>query len=215
MGTFFKTFFLCLVVTFSFLLYKFFSVDSYSLNLPTSKNSPVFGIHKEVVGEDEPQTAFSNTVEAPPVEVTSSEATKIASQVQTQKQKYTHTCYFYSQNGTLIPVKREFTMKPTLENTILLLLKGPLIAESKKGVFSEIPANVDLISLKNSENSIIVNLSSNFGKGGGSQSITNRVKQLSKTVKAFEPNKKVYLHIDGKEVEYLGGDGVYIKQPLD
>ena len=24
-----------------------------------------------------------------------------------------------------------------------------------------------------------------------------------------------YLYINGKEVEYLGGDGVYIKQPLD
>ena len=41
------------------------------------------------------------------------------------------------------------------------------------------------------------------------------VKQIARTVKTFSPNASVYLHIDGKEVEYLGGDGVYIKQPLD
>ena len=48
-----------------------------------------------------------------------------------------------------------------------------------------------------------------------SNSIENRVKQISKTVKIHEPSKNIFLYIDGKEVEYLGGDGVYIKQPLD
>ena len=62
---------------------------------------------------------------------------------------------------------------------------------------------------------IIVNLTSNFGNGGGTQSVNNRVRQISRTVKSFAPNSSVYLHIEGKEVEYLGGDGVYIKQPIE
>ena len=90
-----------------------------------------------------------------------------------------------------------------------------MISESKKGIYSEIPPNVDLISVKNNDNSIIINLSSNFGNGGGSQSVENRVKQLNKTVKKYHPSKDVYLYIDGKEVEYLGGEGIYIKQPLE
>ena len=96
-----------------------------------------------------------------------------------------------------------------------MLLKGPLIAETKQGIYSEIPANVDLIDIKKTDDKIIVNLTSNFGNGGGSKSIENRIAQLSKTIKIHEPNKKIYLHINGKEVEYLGGEGVYVKQPLD
>lgn len=90
-----------------------------------------------------------------------------------------------------------------------------MISESKNGVYSEIPQNVDLISVKNNDTSIIINLSSNFGNGGGSQSVENRIKQLSKTVKKYHPSKNVYLYINGKEVEYLGGEGIYIKQPLE
>ena len=90
------------------------------------------------------------------------------------------------------------------------------IPEVKKGIYSEIPANVDLISVNSiKDNGLAVDLSSNFGNGGGTQSIENRVKQLSKTIKSFAPNKSVYLYINGKEVEYLGGDGVFIKQPLE
>ena len=96
-----------------------------------------------------------------------------------------------------------------------MLLKGPTIQESRQGIYSEIPKDVDLISVTQKNDSVIVNLSSAFGQGGGSQSIENRVKQLSKTVKNSVKGKKVYLYIDNKEVEYLGGEGIYIKQPLD
>ena len=112
-------------------------------------------------------------------------------------------------------VKREFQNPVGLSKALNILLRGPVISESKNGYYSEIPPNVDLISVQNQNNKVIVNLSSNFGNGGGSQSIENRVKQLSKTVKLYAPNKSVYLYIDGTQVEYLGGDGVYIKQPLD
>lgn len=208
MNTFLKTFFVCLILTFGFLAYKFFSVYSYSDDLVVSKNNPVFGTHH-------------NLPEAPSVE---KPATK---PVEPQKQnpddtkqkneisKYSHKCYFYSHNGELLLAERKLSMKPSLESALNVLLKGPLITETKKGIYSEIPANVDLISVTRIENDIIVDLTSNFGNGGGSKSITNRVNQLSKTVKLYEPNKKVYLYINGKEVEYLGGDGVYIKQPLD
>ena len=96
-----------------------------------------------------------------------------------------------------------------------MLLKGPTIKESQQGIYSEIPKNVNLISVKQNADSVIINLTSAFGQGGGSQSVENRVKQLSKTVKGRVSNKKVYLYINNKEVEYLGGEGVYIKQPLE
>ena len=205
MNTFFKTFFLCLVVAFGFLAYKVICVDSYSPDLNVSKNNPVFGVHKEI---ERPPVA---NVEMPSV-------SKPVEQVQVQKpvmKKNKHKCYFYSNSGKLLLVERELEASATLENALSVLLKGPLIPESKKGIYSEIPANVDVISVERINNKVIINLSKNFGKGGGSKSVENRVKQLSKTAKLYEPNKLIYLYIDGKEVEYLGGDGVYIKQPLD
>ena len=208
MGTFFKTFFMCMILTVGFLGYKIFSNTSYSPDLNVSKNNPIFGVH-----EDLP--------EAKPIESNSKkEENKTDEEVNEQKNtkkpmKYNHNCYFYAHNGSLVLVNRELAFKPSLENSLAVLLKGPLIAETKKGIYSEIPANVDLISVNRVDNKVIVDLTSNFGNGGGTKSIANRVAQLSKTVKLHEPNKNIYLYIDGKEVEYLGGDGVYIKQPLD
>lgn len=211
MNTFFKTFFVCLILTFSFLAYKFFCEDSYSSSLQVSKNSTVFGTHQE-------------PKEAPPIQKPA-QPQKEPKEPQTPQQppkvnevkdtKYEHKCYFYSNSGELVLTKRTLAFKPSLENAITVLLKGPLITEAKKGIYSEIPANVDLIGVTRVSDDIVINLSSNFGDGGGSKSITNRVKQLSKTAKLYEPGKNIYLYINGKEVEYLGGDGVYIKQPLD
>ncbi len=213
MGTFFKTFFICLIAVFSFLVYKCFSTDGFSPSLNVSANSPVFGNHKSVIYD---KNDIQNEEIVPEEKVTESEQTKPEEKANENKDvKYKHTCYFYSAKGELVPLTRELSTKPTLKSVILILLKGPMIAETKKGIYSEIPANVDLISVKNIDDRIIVNLSSNFGNGGGSESIENRVKQLAKTIKNYAPGKKIYLHINGKEVEYLGGEGVYIKQPLE
>ena len=202
MNTFIKTFFVCLIMAFGFMAYKFVSGDSYSLDLKVSNQNPIFGIHEEF---NEPQEVSQ------PINKPSSDFQNAAE----KNKKYKHKCYFYSNFGELVVVDRDLSFKPTLENALTILLKGPTISETKKGLYSEIPANVDLISVRRIDNSVIVDLSSNFGNGGGSNSINNRIKQLSKTVKLYEPNKNIYLYINGKEIEYLGGDGVYVKQPLD
>ena len=206
MSTFLKTFFVCLVLTFSFLAYKYFSVDSYNANLNVSKNNPVFGIHEGL--PDAPIVERKATEKTSKQEKTSEKQTK-------SDEKFVYKCYFYSPNGSLKLVERKTSIRPTLEGSISSLLKGPTIPETKKGLYSEIPAGVDLIEIKRVNNDVIVDLSANFGNGGGTNSISNRVKQLSQTVKLYEPNKNIYLYINGKEVEYLGGDGVYIKQPLE
>ncbi len=204
MGTFFKTFLVCLVVAVGFFAYRFFVSESYSPDLSVSESNPVFTSYNkfdEIKKEDntDVEAAEENNDNQPKKEV----------------EKYKYTCYFYTSTGKLVPVTREFAIKQNLENTVSMLLKGPTIIESRQGVYSEIPKNTDLISVKHTGDSVIVNLSAAFGQGGGSQSIENRVKQLSKTVKNYAKNKKVYLYIDNKEVEYLGGEGVYIKQPLE
>ncbi len=207
MNTFFRTFFTCLIIALAFLAYKFVSDDSYSTSLNVSKENPVFG------NQNSKKNPKSSNEDRFGVNIPSEN--KETKEKPQETQKYIHTCYFYGANGDLMPIKRKMTTPVSIENTITLLLKGPTISESKKGIHTDIPANVDLISVKKTEKSVIINLSSNFGNGGGSESVENRVRQLSKTVKNMAPGLSVYLYIDGKEVEYLGGDGVFIKQPLE
>ena len=47
------------------------------------------------------------------------------------------------------------------------------------------------------------------------ESINNRLKQLVKTVVAILPDKNIYLYIEGKQVDVMGGDGVMNTQPLN
>ena len=210
MSSFIKTFIVCLILCLGYFVYRFVGADSFSPSLNLSDNNPVFSDYKEKNYIQKQNPSID--------EDTKTDDTNSDNDMQTPKEinkKHIHTCYFYSVSGKLIPIKREVEAPVTIENTIMLLLKGPLIAESKKGIYSEIPANVDLINVQRKDNSIIVNLSSNFGNGGGSESVENRLKQLATTVKPLSKGKKIYLYINGSEVEYLGGEGVFVKQPLE
>lgn len=209
MNTFFKTFIICLIAALGFLFYQYVSTDSYS-GLKLSSNNPIFGLHST--------KAENQNVNVPiePQEIQAPKNNENKQNVQkTNNAVYYSKVYFFNKSGKLDVVKRKYNEQITLNKAVNILLRGPIISETKNGYYSEIPPNVDLIYVKNQGKNIIVNLSSNFGNGGGTQSIENRVLQLSKTIKLYEPNKNVYLYIDGQQVEYLGGDGVYIKQPLD
>ncbi len=218
MNIFVKTFLVCLVACLGFLFYCMVGENSYSPELKLSQNNVFSSSTKEASNVNEkyesPEELTTKEIEENKIYDKQTQEYNKKTQEQ-EKPKYYQSCYFFSKNGELIEIKREIKSQPSLENAITLLLRGPMISESKKGIYSEIPPNVDLISVKNSDSSIIINLSSNFGNGGGSQSVENRVKQLNKTVKKYHPSKDVYLYIDGKEVEYLGGEGIYIKQPLE
>ena len=201
MNVFVKTFIICLIVTLSFLFYKFFGTESHSSEINKINNN-MYTFQKdkqEINNQEQIEENTDNNSENTVKEVA----------------KNLHTCYFYNAQGKLIPITREVKGSNAVDSAILLLLKGPLISESQKGIYSEIPSNVDLINTTIDDKKVIVNLTTNFGNGGGFDSIEHRIKQLSSTVKTAAPNKAVYLYIDGKEVEYLGGDGVYIKQPLE
>jgi spore germination protein GerM len=131
-----------------------------------------------------------------------------------QSQENSARICMISKSGDFIFVRR---IKSTdkLEETIRLLLKGTTKEESSKGIYSEIPANAKLFWVRESKDKIIVNLSSEFAEGGGTQTVMARINQLSKTVKAEKKDLPVYLYINGKIVEYIGGDGVYLEQPLN
>ena len=59
----------------------------------------------------------------------------------------------------------------------------------------------------------MIDLSSAFEGGGGTESLYIRLSQLIKTAKA-NTNLPVYLYINGRQADVIGGEGIMIKQPL-
>lgn len=101
-----------------------------------------------------------------------------------------------------------------LKFSVESLLKGPTSKENAKGIYSEIPSGVKLLFLEEKPDKIIVNLSSDFENGGGTEGIYKRLYQLIKTVNK-NTTLDVYLYIDGKQADVIGGEGIMINQPLN
>lgn len=106
----------------------------------------------------------------------------------------------------------------TVENScfqyaIKELIAGPTKWEKSKGFTSEIPQGTKILSIRESKNSIMVDLSPNFEAGGGAESTYMKVKQIIKTVNS-NTNIPTYLYINGKQANVIGGEGIMIKQPL-
>ncbi len=94
------------------------------------------------------------------------------------------------------------------------LFSGPSGIEKITGVYSEIPPETKLLGIKEDANSYTVNISDDFEIGGGADSMKIRVKQLVTTATKASGGKDVYLEINGKRAEYVGGEGIMILQPL-
>lgn len=189
MGVFIRTLIVCLIICVGYYVYLFLGKESYQ---PLNTNETT--VTREVK-HDTP-------------------ATQKQPQQKPQAQKKEVQICFMSDENTVHYVKREVET-PTLEDAINELLKGPTKYETSHGVYSEIPLDVKLMWVKDENGKIIVNLTRNFEYGGGTKSIQNRIKQIKLTVDSFNLKKPVYLYLDGKQAEYMGGEGIYIEQPLN
>lgn len=79
---------------------------------------------------------------------------------------------------------------------------------------SAIPKNTYILSLSIKDNEIFLDLSESFTEGGGSDAMVGRLGQIIYTVSSFKPGGKLWLSVEGKPLETLGGEGVMITQPL-
>ena len=120
-------------------------------------------------------------------------------------------------NGNLRSVTRKCELakeKSCLRFAIQELINSPTSWEKSKGLSSEIPSSTKIISIREGDSNIFVDLSSDFESGGGAESLYIRIHQLIKTIIA-NTNKPAYLYINGKQADVIGGEGIMIKQPLN
>ena len=124
--------------------------------------------------------------------------------------------FVIDKGGELRPVNRtcdSSVEKSCFEFAIKELIAGPTKWEKSKGFTSEIPQGTKVLSIRESANSVMIDLSSNFEAGGGAESTYMKVKQIIKTANS-NTSIPTYLYINGKQANVIGGEGIMIKQPL-
>ncbi len=89
-----------------------------------------------------------------------------------------------------------------------------LTAKNDGDTSSVIPAGTKVLGVKVENDTVRVNLSSQFESGGGSASMTGRVGQVVYTATSLNPAAKVYIEVDGKQLDVLAGEGLELEQPL-
>jgi spore germination protein GerM len=77
-----------------------------------------------------------------------------------------------------------------------------------------IPTGTQLLSLKINTKGVYLNLSAAFTQGGGSESMAGRLGQILYTASSLDPNMPVWISVEGKPLETLGGEGLMIDQPI-
>lgn len=70
------------------------------------------------------------------------------------------------------------------------------------------------MGIKQTSKKVIIDFSSDFQYGGGTDSVYSRMMQLIKTAINNSEKKKIYLYLDGQQVNCIGGEGIMITQPL-
>ncbi len=111
-----------------------------------------------------------------------------------------------------IPVTMEKSLQP--ETNLTAMLQRLLAGVKNQDYTSAIPQGTKLIEVKIRGNEVFVNLSKQFTTGGGSASMIGRLGQVIYTASSLNPKAKVWLEIEGKTLEVLGGEGVMLEQPL-
>lgn len=114
-------------------------------------------------------------------------------------------------------VKREYDPEidgSKLKFAINSLISGPKQNEQDKGVYTEIPEGTDLIYVHELPDKAIINLSSEFETGGGTDSLYKRLYQVIKTANR-NSDVPVYLYVEGQRADVIGGEGIMLNQPLN
>ncbi len=129
----------------------------------------------------------------------------------------TSLIYFISRNGNeLKSVKREVVhQNAPLTETLRALLKGPSSTETNASLMSLIPIHSRLQDVSVRGDTAYVSFSEEFRFNEyGVPGLQDQVKQIVYTATEFPNVAQVQFLIDGKKVNYLAQEGVFIGSPL-
>lgn len=114
------------------------------------------------------------------------------------------------------PVQRtiRFTGGP-LTHTLEALISGPNAEDLNRGLLSLIPSDTELLSARVSDGVAYLNFNEAFRFNTmGLEGYLAQLQQVVQTATVFSTVDAVQILINGQVLEYLGGDGVYVGEPL-
>ncbi len=94
------------------------------------------------------------------------------------------------------------------------LLQGPTPQEKAAGMVTCIPEGTTFLGLSIKNGVATVDLSQEYGSGGGSLSMFTRLAQVVFTLTQFSSIDAVRFKLDGKLIDTLGGEGIIVDQPV-
>ena len=151
-----------------------------------------------VAGEQVDQLTFGTDVSAP---LTRADLNleSVSADVDTAGAGTVQVFFESEASGCMVPITRTVFSNEDIDTAVLELLKGPL---EDSGLAACIPKGVGLISVKQSDGVVTINMSKEFQKvmeqaDGGAAA----VKALVLTCSQFEGVKEVKLQVEGKDFE--------------
>lgn len=119
-------------------------------------------------------------------------------------------------NNRIEVVPSSITLKDADEPSAIIegALKSLLIGPADPAFATTIPKGTKIRKVSLEADGVHVDLSKEFTKGGGSASMTGRVAQVLYTASSLDPAAKVWIEVEGKPLEVLGGEGLILDQPM-
>jgi spore germination protein GerM len=113
-------------------------------------------------------------------------------------------------------VSRQISYKDSpLTDTLTMLVKGPTTSESKDSIISLIPKGTEIKNVFVKGNTAFISFNEEFRFNSfGISGLKAQLKQVVYTTTEFSNISQVQILIDGKKVDYLAQEGVYIGAPL-
>ncbi len=90
------------------------------------------------------------------------------------------------------------------------LVEGPTEAEAREGLATTVPAGTEVLGVSLEDGVLTVDLTAEFGSGGGTASMLGRLNQLYYTLSQPADVDAVSLQVDGEPLRVLGGEGIIV-----
>lgn len=120
----------------------------------------------------------------------------------------------YLLRGERLAIAHRLVAGPAvLRGALTELLAGPTDAERADGLLSAVPVGTELLDVNLADGLATVDLSSDFESGGGSLSMMTRIAQVVFTATQFDNADRALFWLDGRPIEFLGGEGIVLDQP--
>lgn len=118
-------------------------------------------------------------------------------------------------NNTIEPASSPVTIAAQQPDAVLEAAFQKMLAGSDNPeLTSTVPSGTKLRDVQVKEDGVHVDLSEEFTSGGGSTSMTGRLAQVIYTATTLNPEAPVWISVEGKPLDVLGGEGLIVDQPM-